>query len=1459
MDIQCDTIYKKKFIRMVQQESGWKPKTLSSREVDLNSRAPFRWFFIWAWSIAHKIRSRSWKESFKFDFGRIRGSFINTEALSAAWKNEVNLSLDKTPSLARILFKCYGKRYIFVGVWKLVWAASTWLGGYYFLKRFLGWVAQDLETSREGHLWSLALLLSGLISTVSINQLYLECSSIGVQVRASLSGLLYSKLMVVSYLEPGEYNVVNLFSVDIATIAAAASELHYLWSTLTEVIIVIALLVYEIGTAALLTAAIIAILLPLQLYIGMKVGEMQKKCSNICSSRIHYATELFTAIKLIKLYAWEQSFGSKISLIQEAEMSTLRRSFVWKSLSYALVFVVPVICSVASLSLYVKLGNPPTTSVVFVTLSLLNTLRYPFLNLPTAVRALFGAKISANQITKYMLAPELSAREFRYPPPDNPDLVFSFNNASFGWEGSPLITLSNITLSLKRGSLLAVIGDVGSGKSTLLISLIGQTNILKGNLEIFAQASYAPQEAWIMGGQTLRSNILFGRVYNHERYEEVIRVCGLEHDIENMAAGDLTEMAERGANLSGGQKQRVALARAVYSDTRLVLLDSPLAALDQSVGASIFNDCIVGFLIKNEKRAVVLVTQQLHLLKEVDAIVMLRNGEICKFGSYAQLYADPEFKEMMDKHIVDASMGAYDEDTSSEGLEEPEEEIEKDDKTAPKNQDVGFHIKIKDNLSILQGERRYLPDSDSGLKTTKSLSEYVGHNRKRARHFADLSELNSLSICSRNQLTALSAAHLSRLSRDKVRKLYEYGNTTILSRDDSSVKNIVSVIRRNEATVSSFAEVTDRIRHVDDEDSGYVQPSIVPPDTSVIRSTVENYVKYLSVGSGTVASVLIVIMFFVVHAVRIVSDYWLKFWSSNTFNQPTSFYLWIYGGVFTTLFGVGVFVRALVLSMEAGRKASIMYNAAFDRVLNATQFFFDTTPLARILSAFSKHHITLSSILPDLILQALQFIPLAAGSMILCAVIVPYNYGPIIVCLLFSVCVHHWFSPAERALKRQDAITRPPLISHVITTLEGLTSIRAYSSQQSFIKTNYKNVDRNNKAIYAASILKSCVAFTIDIFTSFIIYFTALFVVLFHDDIAATSSLAKNSAAYASAISGVESVSGLALSNALQLLVFLQWSVRLIGDINDSMSSVDQLAYYASNEVPVEAPRNIEETKPPPGWPQNGEICFDGVYLRYRKDGLDVLKDVTFTIKSRERIGIVGRTGSGKSTLLVSLLRIVELSQGKVTIDGVDVSKIGLDNLRKSIAIIPQESLLFSGTIRSNLDPLNIKADDEIWDALKKVGLADTVSALPSGLGTEIIDNGTMYSLGQRQLFCIARAILMKTMILVLDEASSALDAETDRMVQEVFRTCFKDMTIITVAHRLNTIIDSNKILVMDSGVVREFEEPIKLLRDPESEFSKLILKAGKSAADKLTQEAQAASDMRAAVMAHEAAQGSEA
>uniref|UniRef100_A0A1I8JQT4 ABC transporter domain-containing protein n=1 Tax=Macrostomum lignano TaxID=282301 RepID=A0A1I8JQT4_9PLAT len=394
--------------------------------------------------------------------------------------------------------------------------------------------------------------------------------------------------------------------------------------------------------------------------------------------------------------------------------------------------------------------------------------------------------------------------------------------------------------------------------------------------------------------------------------------------------------------------------------------------------------------------------------------------------------------------------------------------------------------------------------------------------------------------------------------------------------------------------------------------------------------------------------------------------------------------------------------------------------------------------------------------------------------------------------------IQRFFICTSRQLKRLESTTRSPIYTHFSETVTGTQTIRAYAVVDAFVTESQRRVDFNQIFYFAGISSNRWLGFHLELCGALAVFAATLFAVLGRDT-----------------ISGA--IVGLSVSYALQVTGALNWMVRMSSDLETNIVSVERLEEYAS--IATEAEWDVPETRPPPNWPDRGSVSMHDLAVRYR-DGLElVLHGLTCDVKPGEKVGIVGRTGAGKSSLTLCLFRIVEAARGRVLIDGEDIRRLGLHQLRSRITILPQDPVIFSGTLRVNLDPFNEKTDSEVWTALELAHLKDFVARLPEGLAYQCGEGGSNLSVGQRQLLCLARTLLRKSKILVLDEATAAVDLETDSLIQQTIRREFKDSTVITIAHRLNTILDSDRVLVLDRGVIKEFENPRTLLQRPNSSF----------------------------------------
>ncbi|KAL2860964.1 ATP-binding cassette transporter YOR1 [Aspergillus lucknowensis] len=648
-------------------------------------------------------------------------------------------------------------------------------------------------------------------------------------------------------------------------------------------------------------------------------------------------------------------------------------------------------------------------------------------------------------------------------------------------------------------------------------------------------------------------------------------------------------------------------------------------------------------------------------------------------------------------------------------------------------------------------------------------------------------------------------------------RILAVGTFDELSRDNEHFKQLLSTASQDskEETKEATDAVEEETEKQKTQKSGKPAAALMQQEEKATESVGwDVWNAYMRASGGYIHVVAILFFLVLANVVSVWTSLWLSYWTSNHYpNLSTGQYIGVYAGLGATSVLV-MFAFSTYLTTSCTNASKTMLLRAMTRVLRAPMSFFDTTPLGRITNRFSKDVQVMDNELGDAMRMYTLTITMITSIIIL--IIVFYHYfaialAPLFLCFLMA---SNYYRASAREMKRHESILRSTVYARFSEAITGTASIRAYGVQEQFRKNIRDSIDLMNGAYFLTFSNQRWLSVRLDAIATLLVFVTGILVVTSRFDVS-------------------PSISGLVLSYILAIAQMLQFTVRQLAEVENNMNATERVHYYGT-QLEEEAPLHLNPIRP--SWPETGQITFSNVAMRYREGLPLVLRDLSMEIRGGERIGIVGRTGAGKSSIMSALFRLTELSAGSISIDGVNIGTVGLQDLRSRLAIIPQDPTLFRGSIRSNLDPFNEHTDLELWDALRQAHLIDSetgsasASAPPSSpssssspqaetttttakltLDTAVDEEGLTFSLGQRQLMALARALVRDARIIICDEATSSVDFATDQRIQETMAAGFKGKTLLCIAHRLRTIIQYDRICVMDQGSIAEMDTPLNL------------------------------------------------
>ncbi|KAK7794349.1 hypothetical protein R5R35_011282 [Gryllus longicercus] len=1297
--------------------------------------------------------------------------------LERCWrKEELKASArGRKPSLRSALVSCFGGEYLGLGLLVLVsdvfgrLLQPQLLGG--LLRSLPSAAPKDehgnpLDTEDDELRLRRALYYAGgmvavvAVQTLCFNHYLLGAYHMGMRVRASTCSLIYRKALRLSQTALGDTaagQVVNLLSNDVSRFDLVSTFVHYMWAAPLVTVGAAGLMYKEVGWPAFVGVGTVLAIVPLQAYVGSLLARFRKRTAGRTDERVRFMDEVVSGIRVIKMYAWEKPFTELVRLARRLEISVLRKT------SFCRAFFMTIILSITRVGLFSTLitmaltDRRLTSDAVFVVLAYFNVMAHIVcVMFIRGVAEVAEAQVSVRRLEKFLLHDEFVAT---LPPPGAAEE-------------------SKKPLEPATGDGVPPTAENKEGPALLL-----------------QKATFR----WEAGAVEPTLQDLSMDTKRGELVAVVGQVGAGKSSLLQALLGELP--AESGSVRVDGRVSYASQEPWVFAAT---VRQNILFGLE--------------FDARRYERVVRVcaLKRDFELLPRGDMTVVGQRGAALSGGQKARINLARAVYREADVYLLDDPLSAVD-------------------------THVGRHLFDECIMGFLAGKTRVL--------VTHQLQYLQDANRIILLHNGQVQMQGDF-----NTLTE-QVDYQSLIGESHDEEADESDGEE--DADKQSNKDAGSVGKRDSVTkvgrllrrISSTRSRASSKRDVAEEPAVGTGGGDSEEDRQELSSKGRTqgkspYLEYFRAGTrlgsgqgfgAQCASTLLLtglaLLFLLAQGTISTCDWFVSFWTRQeerrekeaadpdviTSDIPdVHMYVYIYTGLVCGLLLLAL-SRSLSFYTVAMRCSEHLHHAMFSSVLRTRVRFFDVNPSGRILNRFSKDMGTCDEQLPISMLDATQIILQVVGAVTVSAVVNQWLLIPVAVLAVIFWGIRIIYLRTSQNIKRLEGIAKSPVFSHLHATLQGLTTVRAFSAQDVLKAEFDKHQDLHSAAWYMFITTSNAFGFSLDVLVTLYITFVTFSLIF---------------------LGGKGDGVGLAITQAMSLSGVLQWGVRQSAEVANNIMAVERVLEYSV----LDPEPNLEAPPAPPapkGWPSAGELRFNKLSLTYGPKDPPVLHNLTLHIRPGEKVGVVGRTGAGKSSLIAALFRLAWSVDGQLELDGVDTARVALQELRARLAVIPQDPVLFSGTLRRNLDPFDEFADVVLWQAVEEVELRE---ALPEAAGLEarVAEGGSNFSVGQRQLVCLARALLRGARVLVLDEATANVDPRTDALIQRTLRRKFNDCSVITVAHRLNTVMDSDKVLVMDAGQVAEFDHP-HLLLQRRGIFHSMVAETGRAMAEQLAKVAEEA------------------
>jgi ATP-binding cassette subfamily C (CFTR/MRP) protein 1 len=1294
-------------------------------------------------------------------------------------------------SLWGVLWRTVGYHKLFLALVLFGFSAALQFGPVIILTHLVKYFA-GVEEISDSTLWIIIsmLFVFPMVGSIALAHSNAIMAHIGAQVRNILIGIIYRKALTISPAKKQSIStgrILTMFSDDTNQIRQFLFFLNNSVIAPLQIGATLYLIYQQVKASTFVGLGYQVFTVPITGVVFGVVAKMRQGKMRYTDKRVKLLNEVLNGIRIIKYYAWENAFVKKVMEHRAGEVDLLMKmGYLFNTVFGFLLLGAPQIQTVLIFWTFTALGNQLNAAIAFTTMALFGLLTTPFIFLPYGLQQYNQSLVSTQRIMDFLCQDDLEV--YIGHEVSDPEVAIHFQNANLGWIGE------EEAAEIAAAAAKAEADKKKPDDATTTTPANGTGN---GN------------------GQQ------YQKVADNEKEVEMV-----EKDKSAATAdGEAVAVPEAGVNRSVHTLENLNIR---IKKGQLVGIVGPVGS-----GKSSFLSSILGEM--NLKGGSLSVSPEIKSSAFCDQRAWIVNASVKENVLFGKEFDEAKFNKaiyaaaMEDDlkiliHGLDTEIGERGINLS--GGQKARVSLARavyndadlyllDDPLSAVDAHVGEHIFQKCIVEALAGKTRllvthhsqFLPRCDYVIILDTHGRVIVNGSYREITHSGiDISQF----LGHRDEPRKRGRSNSGGSPRDRANS---DGSPRDRSNSDDASEGTADV---------PVDEEDDEEAPKEEEKPKEVKALMTVEEKSTGSVPFRVYWAYIVSGGMWVFFFVAIFQLFC-QVLSIESSFWLADWGKevlveNVVNGRHITYArnrhWLNGYAGLNVASVVCMGFSRIILTRHRTVASVsLHNKLLQKVLYFPVSFFDVTPIGRVINRFSQDIATIDEDLAQAISQVVGMGGGVAGAL---GGIIGSTKGTFLILFFPLLFLYYrfqqFFARSNTAIARIEAVSRSPIYADFSQTLSGTNTIRAYGQQKRFIEHLETLANANTVPGVLQQIAGQWLAIRLDFVGSIIMLFMGCLTAgLQHKNFIPAGYL------------------GLGLSYSIQLTSLMKMTVRVISTAEAQFNSVDRVLFYTQN-VPVEEPELFDSkgelvpkapSEIPKEWPSEGTVEFQNVEMGYR-DGDLVLKGVSFKVNAQDKIGIAGRTGCGKSSLMVTLFRIEGLRAGRILIDGVDIAKMPLQHLRSKLCIIPQDPVMFSATVRFNVDPFDEFSDAEVWEVLRDVNMHEHVSSLPNKLQEMVAEGGDNFSAGQRQLVCIARAILRKPKILVMDEATASIDQSTDNFIQEMIRVKFRECTVLTIAHRLETIIDSTKVLVMDAGHVAEYDAPAVLLAKEAGEFKGL-------------------------------------